>query len=776
MDTPVLAVRHVSKSFAGVRALVDIDLEIAPGEIHCLAGENGSGKSTLIKVISGVHTPEHGTVSIDGRDFTRLTPAAAIDAGVRVIYQDFSIFPNLSVMENIALGSEVAAGRRLVNRSRMREVAREAVAKIGFQVDLDELVGNLSVADKQLVAISRALMGDAKLIIMDEPTTALTKKEVAALFDIVRDLQSRGIAILFVSHKLEEVFEIAQRFTILRSGHKVITCPKEELDRASFARYMTGRDFAEERYQPGTIDEAPVLQVEGATVSGAFADASLSVRPGEILGITGLLGSGRTELALSLFGMLPLDSGCIRVKGQDVTLRGVRDAIEAGIAYVPEDRLTEGLFLSRSIGENITISEMENFTKVLGFIDKKAIRAEEQKWVTRLEVVTPDPANAVNTLSGGNQQKVVLAKWLATKPSVLILNGPTVGVDIGSKFTIHSILRELASQGMAVIIISDDIAEVLTNCSTIAIMRAGHLSEAMSPDTLTEAELTRLLSEDRAPASSLRREAKPGHSQPQPRQSAARHERRPGDFLEGEGVAARHIAHGRGDDVHLAARDRRVGRHPRVVLPLGGRPLLARLVRLLDGFAHVGDGPTLHAGEDCGDLVEGQGLGARHVESLILVAPRIRQDAGCHAPRVLARDHADSPVACGPEDAALLIGQRHEKVRVEVIAQERVRHARRLDVLLRVEVCARQRERCIGSRVNKRQVHDVAHPGCGRRVDERDVLVQAVLALGRGHHEEDVNAFQRDARRERVLVRALHRDGSRQLGRARRRVREQAQG
>jgi len=485
MDTPVLAVRHVSKSFAGVRALVDIDLEIAPGEIHCLAGENGSGKSTLIKVISGVHTPEHGTVSIGGRDFTRLTPAAAIDAGVRVIYQDFSIFPNLSVMENIALGSEVAAGRRLVNRSRMREVA------------------NLSGADKQLVAISRALMGDAKLIIMDEPTTALTKKEVRALFDIVADLQSRGIAILFVSHKLEEVFEIAERFTILRSGHKVITCPKEKLDRASFARHMTGRDFAEERYQPGDIDEAPVLQVEGATVAGAFADASLSVRPGEILGITGLLGSGRTELAMSLFGMLPLDSGRIRVAGQDVTLHGVRDAIEAGIAYVPEDRLTEGLFLSRSIGENITISEMESFTKALGFIDKKAIRAEEKKWVKRLDVVTPDPANAVNTLSGGNQQKVVLAKWLATKPSVLILNGPTVGVDIGSKFTIHSILRELASQGMGVIIISDDIAEVLTNCSTIAIMRAGHLSEPMSPDNLTEAELTRLLSEDHAPASSI---------------------------------------------------------------------------------------------------------------------------------------------------------------------------------------------------------------------------------------------------------------------------------
>ena len=502
MDTPVLAVRHVSKSFAGVRALVDIDLEIAPGEIHCLAGENGSGKSTLIKVISGVHTPEEGSVAIAGREYTHLTPSAAIDAGVRVIYQDFSVFPNLSVMENIALGSEVAAGRALVNRSRMREVAAEAIAKIGFTVDLDELVGNLSVADKQLVAISRALMGDAKLIIMDEPTTALTKKEVRALFDIVADLQSRGIAILFVSHKLEEVFEIAQRFTILRSGRKVITCPKEELDRASFARHMTGRDFDEAPYRTGYIDADPVLEVREATVADAFENASLSVRPGEILGITGLLGSGRTELALSLFGMLPLDSGTVSVAGKDVTLRGVRDAIKAGIAYVPEDRLTEGLFLSRSIGDNITISEMESFTKALGFIDKEAIRAEEKRWVERLGILTPDPDNAVNTLSGGNQQKVVLAKWLATNPSVLILNGPTVGVDIGSKFTIHSILRELAAQGMAIIIISDDIAEVLTNCSTIAIMRAGHLSEPISPDTLTEAELTRLLSEEGAPASS----------------------------------------------------------------------------------------------------------------------------------------------------------------------------------------------------------------------------------------------------------------------------------
>ena len=260
------------------------------------------------------------------------------------------------------------------------------------------------------------------------------------------------------------------------------------------------------------------------------------------------------------------------------------------------------------------------------------------------------------------------------------------------------------------------------------------------------------------------------------RQLAARRERRPGDLPEGERVAARHVAHGRGDDVHLAARDRRVGRHPRVVLPLGGRPLLARLVRLLDGFAHVGDGATLHAGEDLRDLVEGEGLRPRHIKGLVLETPRISQDPGGHAPGVLARDHADASVTRGPEDAPGLVGQGHEEVRIEIVAQERVRHARRLDALLRVEVRARQRERRVGGRVHERQVHDVPHPGGRRRVDEREVLVQAVLALGRGHHEEDVNAREGGARRERVLVRALHRGGTRQLRGARRGVGQETQG
>lgn len=494
--TPLISVSQINKSFKGVHALKDINLDIAPGEIHCLAGENGSGKSTLIKVISGVHAPDSGTITIAGRSFEKMTPLEAIDAGVQVIYQDFSVFPNLTVMENLALNSEVAAGRKIANWKRFRQIAQKALATIGITIDLDARVGDLSVADKQLVAICRALVSDAKLLIMDEPTTALTKREVAALFSIVLELQKRGMAILFVSHKLEEVFEIADRFTIIRNGQHIITCDKHELDRRSFARYMTGRDFDESRFIPGELSPAPVLSARNISLEGAFSDVSFDLHGGEILGITGLLGSGRTELAMALFGAYGIDSGTLTLKGENVTFNNVGDAMKAGIAYVPEDRLTEGLFLERSIGSNITVSIMDNFAGALGILDRDAMTAEQHRWVADIGVATKDPTNAVNTLSGGNQQKVVLAKWLAQKPDVLILNGPTVGVDIGSKHTIHSIIRELAAQGMAVIIISDDIAEVLDNCNRLLIMKAGRLSGEANPATTSEKELSDMIASD----------------------------------------------------------------------------------------------------------------------------------------------------------------------------------------------------------------------------------------------------------------------------------------
>ena len=492
----VLTVRNVSKAFAGVKALRNIDLEIRPGEIHCLAGENGSGKSTLIKIIAGVYTPDEGTIELNGEVHTRLTPIEAIMNGVQVIYQDFSVFPNLTVMENLAINTELASNRKLVNWRRFRKIAEEAISKINFTVDLDELVGRLSVADKQLVAISRALMSDAKLIIMDEPTTALTKKEVDALFRIILDLKARGISTLFVSHKLEEVFEISERFTILRNGETVITCLPEELDRKKFTRHMTGRDFEDAHFTFDDHNADPILEVQDLGVKGAFSGVNFTLRRGEILGITGLLGSGRTELALTLFGAYKRDSGEIRVNGKPVALHGIRDAIANGIGYVPEDRLTEGLFLERSIGDNVVISQIDSLASRGGLLDpqKKSLKAAE--WVEQLKIATPDPDNAANTLSGGNQQRIVLAKWLATGPDVLILNGPTMGVDIGSKHDIHQILRGLAAKGMGIIVISDDIPEVIGNCNRILLMKAGRIEEELDPAVTTEAELAELMTRE----------------------------------------------------------------------------------------------------------------------------------------------------------------------------------------------------------------------------------------------------------------------------------------
>lgn len=491
MPSNLLKVVDVKKSFAGVDALKGINLEIFPGEIHCLAGENGSGKSTLIKIISGVYTPNSGHIEINGSVYKQTTPIEAIMNGVQVIYQDFSIFPNLSVMENLAFNSELANKRKFVNKKRMRQIAKDALAKINLDMDLDAKVGGLSVADKQLVAICRALMFDAKLIIMDEPTTALTRKEVNALFKIILDLKAQGIAILFVSHKLDEVFEISERFTIIRSGELVATGNTADLDDKKFSFYMTGREFDKLAFEAENVSEQPVLEVQNLKLNGYFEDISFSLKRGEILGITGLLGSGRTELALTLFGMRKADGGTIRIDGNNVVLDEPMAAIKSGIGYVPEDRLTEGLFLPRSIGDNAIISEIDNLSGKLGVLDKNKKRAEAERMVKQLSIATPNPDNACSTLSGGNQQRVVLAKWLATDLKVLILNGPTVGVDIGSKRDIHEILHKLAKSGLGIIIISDDIPEILSNSSHIMIMRNGRITASMEPEKTDAAELSR---------------------------------------------------------------------------------------------------------------------------------------------------------------------------------------------------------------------------------------------------------------------------------------------
>ena len=422
MSQSLLKAEHIKISFGNVHALRDVSLEILPGEIHCLAGENGCGKSTIIKIISGVYQRDGGTIEFNGQKIDKISPIDAINLGIQVIYQDFALFPNLTVAENLALNTELASRKKTVSWKNVRKIAEEAVSKINFRVDLDEKVEKLTVAQKQMVAISRALMSNAKLIIMDEPTTALTKKEVSALFKIILKLKEQGIAILFISHKLDEVFEISDRFTIFRDGELVATGSTKELDDKKFTYYMTGREFSDNIFVPKNVSDKPVFELKHLTLNGSFSDINLSLRRGEILGITGLLDSGRTELGLSMFGLKPADSGQIIKDGKEIKLTSPREAIANSIGYVPEDRLSEGLFLTQSIGDNIIISEIDKLKKKNGQFDLKKRDEEIEKWVKELEIKTKNPNNPATTLSGGNQQRIVLAKWLACSETSATMN------------------------------------------------------------------------------------------------------------------------------------------------------------------------------------------------------------------------------------------------------------------------------------------------------------------------------------------------------------------
>lgn len=481
----ILRVKGIKKSFGGVHALKGVDLEIKRGETHCLAGENGCGKSTIIKIISGFYKPDEGTIEVDEQNYPLMTPVEAIKAGVQVIYQDFSIFPNLTVIENLAFNQVLANKKKFVNKKEFRKIAEAAVKKINFDVDLDTLVETLPVADKQLIAISRALLDNAKLIIMDEPTTALTKKEVSRLFEIIEDLKKNGVTILFVSHKLDEVFEISDSITVLRNGENVVSCPVSEMTEEKFAYYMTGRKFDTDVVKETKQDFGEVvLEAKGLSALG-FEDVNFQLRKGEILGVTGQLGSGRTELSLALFGLLKATSGQIKVKGKEVQISSVATAQKLGIALVPEDRLTEGLFLPQSIVRNITVSVMDKLATKAGTLNSKKVDAESAKWVKDIGVITKNQDFPVQTLSGGNQQKVVLGRWLATKPEILILNGPTVGVDIGAKYDIHKLLRQLADEGMAILVVSDDASEVRATCDRAIIMQGGRVTGNLSAEELS---------------------------------------------------------------------------------------------------------------------------------------------------------------------------------------------------------------------------------------------------------------------------------------------------
>ncbi|TNC61514.1 sugar ABC transporter ATP-binding protein [Rubellimicrobium roseum] len=491
-DAPLVEMTGVTKTYAGITALDDVDFLIRPGEAVCLAGENGSGKSTLIKLLAGVEWPDRGVIALDGLAQAAMTPTTAAAAGIAVIFQDFSLFPNLSVAENIAFGAELAEGARFYRGRRVREIAKRTLERVGVLMDLSAPVETLPVAHKQLVAIGRALASNARLIVMDEPTTALTEREVRALLGIIRRLKADGVAVIFVSHKLAEVLEVSERVVVLRNGRVVAEGPASGFDARSLTRHMTGRDLAETGPAPLLAGAPVLLKVEGLSKAGAFHGVDFTLRGGEVLGISGLLGSGRTALAKALFGLVTPEAGRVVLDGRDVPLGDPLRAAEAGIGYVPEDRLTEGLFLTQSILRNVAVGRVASHARG-PFLDLGGLAAEARDWLARLRVKAPDAEAPVRSLSGGNQQRVVLARWLARAPRVLVLNGPSVGVDVGSKAEIHAIIADLAAQGLGVIVISDDLPELLATCHRILVMVEGRIVEDIAGAEATEEGLARRL-------------------------------------------------------------------------------------------------------------------------------------------------------------------------------------------------------------------------------------------------------------------------------------------
>ena len=472
---PVLELRGVSKAFGGVQALRGVSFDLRPGEVHALVGENGAGKSTLIRVITGAHAPDSGTISFGGQTFDRLDPALGRSLGVAAIYQQPALFPDLSVSENIALGLEPPGGWRWIHWRGRRDQARRLLDQVGATIDPDAEVRDLSMPEQQLVEIARSIGANATILILDEPTASLTDREVDRLFAVIADLKARGVGLLYISHRLEELPRVADRVSALRDGAMVGTHPMAEVDRASLIRLMVGRNldqvFPKEAIQPGPI----ALKVENLNHAGSGVhDVSFEVRQGEMLGLAGLIGSGRTELARVLFGLTPADSGRIMV-GETVTkIQSPADAIRAGIAYVPEDRRHHGVIPELSVAANTSLATLDQVA-TLGWLRRGVERLQAVKLVERFEVKTASVDSAVANLSGGNQQKVALGRWVAVNPRVLILDEPTQGVDVGSKAEIHRIMGRLASEGVAIVMISSELPEILGMSDRVAVVHNGSI-------------------------------------------------------------------------------------------------------------------------------------------------------------------------------------------------------------------------------------------------------------------------------------------------------------
>jgi rhamnose transport system ATP-binding protein len=472
---PLLELRQLVKNYGGVRALRGVDFDLRAGEVHALLGENGAGKSTLIKVVTGAHAPNGGTITLAGQTVSGLTPATARALGIACIYQQPALFPDLTVAENLALRLNAPSPAARMRWSDCRARATRLLARIGAEISPDAEVRSLSMPEQQLVEIACALGSGARIVIMDEPTASLTQKEQHLLFAVVRDLRQNGVGVIYISHRLEEIFALADRVTVLRDGQSVGTHPVADIDEAGLIRLMVGREVAQIYPAAESAPGAVVLSLNqlGCRSSGVN-NVSFDVRAGEIFGLGGLVGAGRTELARILFGLTPADSGTITLGGQPLTLRTPQAAVAHGVAYVPEDRRRHGVVLDLPIAHNLTMAIHRRLfpTTWLRFGAERALTLD---YIRDLAVKCSGPEARGGSLSGGNQQKVALARWLATKPKLLILDEPTQGVDVGAKSEIHKIVRRLAKEGLAVILISSDLPEVIGMSDRIGVMGGGTL-------------------------------------------------------------------------------------------------------------------------------------------------------------------------------------------------------------------------------------------------------------------------------------------------------------
>jgi rhamnose transport system ATP-binding protein len=473
---PTVELIGVSKQFGSTQALKSVDLALYAGKVHALLGENGAGKSTLVKLLGGIYRPDRGTIKFAGEVVDLHNPAQAQQLGIAVIHQEPKLFPDLNVAENVFMGRHPRDRFGRVNWSQMYQEVTQLLTALDVQLSVYTPVRGLSVAEQQLVEIARALSLQARLLVMDEPTAALSVHEVEKLFTIARQLRNQGVAILFVSHRLEEVFELADRLTIMRDGTHVITALADQLTPEEIIRHMVGRELTALFPKGETQIGATLLTVRHLTRKGVFQNVSFELHQGEILGFAGLVGAGRTEVARVIFGIDHADSGEILIKQLPVAITSPEIAMRHGIAYVPEDRRQQGLVMDFSIAANITLPIVQQFSR-LGFVNRQHERATALDYSQRLQVRSAGIDQLVNSLSGGNQQKVVLAKWLVTRPSILILDEPTRGIDIGAKAEVHRIVSDLASQGLAIILISSDLPEVLAMADRVLVMHEGQLAK-----------------------------------------------------------------------------------------------------------------------------------------------------------------------------------------------------------------------------------------------------------------------------------------------------------